>query len=422
MSKIVTFNDIVIKKEGLRRGPFGGDLKKEIFVEKTSSTYKVYEQGNVLNNDMSLGRYYITSEYFNNNMSRFEVLEGDYLISCSGVNYGAISYVDAADYEKGIINQALLRVRLNLNIIDPEYFYFLYNSYIVNIITSGNGDSTIPNFPPLSVIKEIRFPLPDLKTQKEAIKKLSKLKQYISVNEKQVNLMKKIINLTYSRWFEDYRYPGNEINGFKSKYSSYINDNTPKTWKQTFLFSNEIKKANKSIENFDGELIYLDTSSVENDVIIDRSNYVDYNNKPSRANLQMEENTIWFAKMQDTIKHIFAFENRKTYFKDYVISTGFSGLKPKNNEYVYYLACYINSRFFESSKDYKSSGTTQKAINDLNTGLIPIVLPDTKLINKFNNIVKPLFDNIYLLEEETYYFKEILEYGASKTFKRILKN
>ena len=39
MSKTLTFEDILNKKEGFLRGPFGGDLKKEIFVPKSENTF-----------------------------------------------------------------------------------------------------------------------------------------------------------------------------------------------------------------------------------------------------------------------------------------------------------------------------------------------------------------------------------------------
>ena len=101
MSK-VRFQDIVKQKDGFLRGPFGGDLKKDIFVEKSCDTYKVYEQGVVLNNDESIGRYYISNDYFKKKMYRFEVKPKDFLVSCSGVNYGAIHQL-SENIEKGVI-------------------------------------------------------------------------------------------------------------------------------------------------------------------------------------------------------------------------------------------------------------------------------------------------------------------------------
>ena len=115
------FEDIVLPQEGFLRGPFGSTLKKSLFIPKAEDTYKVYEQSVVLQEDKTLGKYYVSKEYFENNLSRFEVKSGDFLISCSGVNYGAI-YQLKGDIEKGVINQALLRVRINPNIVDENYF------------------------------------------------------------------------------------------------------------------------------------------------------------------------------------------------------------------------------------------------------------------------------------------------------------
>ena len=47
------FLDLLVKKDGLIKGPFGGDIKKSLFVEKGKDTYKVYEQGVILNNNFN---------------------------------------------------------------------------------------------------------------------------------------------------------------------------------------------------------------------------------------------------------------------------------------------------------------------------------------------------------------------------------
>ena len=140
MSKNFKFKDVVIDKRGFLRGPFGGDLKKEIFVKQSNDTYKVYEQGVVLNSDKSIGRYYISKEDYLAKLYKFSVEDKDFLISCSGVNMGAI-YQLKSPFEKGIINQALLRIRLNNDIIDDNYFYYLFKELISRRITI-----IVPNF------------------------------------------------------------------------------------------------------------------------------------------------------------------------------------------------------------------------------------------------------------------------------------
>ena len=147
------FGDIVLPN-GMIRGPFGSSLKKSIFVSKAVNTYKVYEQSVVLEQNKNAGKYYISKKYFENCLKRFEIKENDFLISCSGVNYGAI-YQIKGNFEQGVINQALLIVRVNPLIVDYDYFLYYFRTFIVKAITTGTGDSTIPNFPSVSVIKDI---------------------------------------------------------------------------------------------------------------------------------------------------------------------------------------------------------------------------------------------------------------------------
>ena len=92
------------------RGPFGSALKKEFFVEKDDSTYKVYEQKNAINKNAFIGTYYISKEMYKS-LSRFEVFPNDIIMSCSGT-IGEL-YVIPYEAERGIINQALLKFTLN---------------------------------------------------------------------------------------------------------------------------------------------------------------------------------------------------------------------------------------------------------------------------------------------------------------------
>lgn len=66
-----------------KKGPFGSALKKDIFVPKSDTTVKVYEQQNAINKDWHLERYFITEKYANK-LSGFRVEGGDIIVSCAG--------------------------------------------------------------------------------------------------------------------------------------------------------------------------------------------------------------------------------------------------------------------------------------------------------------------------------------------------
>ncbi|MGN1394559.1 MAG: restriction endonuclease subunit S [Succinivibrionaceae bacterium] len=176
------FKDICLDK-GFIRGPFGSSLKKSLFVPKGNDTYKVYEQCVPLEQNKDSGNYYISGEYFRKTLSRFEVKHNDFLVSCSGVNYGAIYHIKEP-FEKGVINQALLIIRINSSLVDYNYFKYLFRVLLSKSITVGTGDSTIPNFPSIDVIKDIDLQLPAIQVQKKIGRLLQVIEDKITINRK----------------------------------------------------------------------------------------------------------------------------------------------------------------------------------------------------------------------------------------------
>lgn len=150
----VTIEDIVKKeKYSIKRGPFGGALKKEIFV---SDGYLVYEQFHALNNDFSMARYFITEEKFQE-LKAFEVKSGDIIISCSGVYLGKLAIVPP-NIKKGIINQALLKISLDKDKMNNILFTYIFrNENFIHKFFGSNRGAGIPNFPPMKEFKKFKF-------------------------------------------------------------------------------------------------------------------------------------------------------------------------------------------------------------------------------------------------------------------------
>jgi len=155
------------------RGPFGGSLKKAIFVDKG---YAIYEQQHPINNQFDSFRYFITEDKFTE-MKRFEVFPHDLLMSCSGVTLGKIAIVPK-DSPKGIINQALLKITPK-NIIRKEFLKIVMESdYFQSILWDVSGGAAQPNVPSVKVIKDFLIPLPSLEEQDEFVDLVSKISSY----------------------------------------------------------------------------------------------------------------------------------------------------------------------------------------------------------------------------------------------------
>ena len=172
--EVKSIDQLVTKeRHSIKRGPFGGALKKEIFVQ---SGYLVYEQYHALNNDFSKERYFIAEDKYKE-LIAFKVLPKDIIISCSGVYLGKLAVVPD-NAKAGIINQALLKITLNENIMKNDFFVFHFSQQnFREKYFDANRGAGIPNFPPMSEFKRFPFICPPIHLQEEFAKKIELINQ-----------------------------------------------------------------------------------------------------------------------------------------------------------------------------------------------------------------------------------------------------
>lgn len=179
---IGTLSSIVLDNNGLVRGPFGGALKKEFFVSKG---YKVYEQRNAIYKSVDIGSYFINAEKYNE-LKRFEVQEKDFIVSCSGT-IGKI-YQIPLNSPKGVINQALLKIKLDSKKVSDYYFLSVFSSKeFQNKITDNSHGGAMPNLVGMDVFRNTLLKLPPIEEQKAIAKALSDTDELITSLEKLIS-------------------------------------------------------------------------------------------------------------------------------------------------------------------------------------------------------------------------------------------
>ena len=162
--------DILSNNEySIKRGPFGSSLKKEFFCSKG---IRVFEQYNPINNDPYWSRYYISESKYEE-LKAFTASSGDLLISCSGT-LGRIIELPR-DVEKGIINQALLKITLNPDKILNSFFIYLFRSPgMQKEILDNTIGTAIQNIASVKELKKIKISLPSIDEQKQIVKEIEK--------------------------------------------------------------------------------------------------------------------------------------------------------------------------------------------------------------------------------------------------------
>ncbi len=167
------------------RGPFGGALKKEIFI---SEGYAVYEQSHAIYGDFSNFRYFISEEKFNE-LKRFSVLPNDIIMSCSGT-MGKFAIVPENSKE-GVINQALLKLTVKsgyeVNFIKTT----LELPVNQNKLLSQSAGGAIKNVVEVAQIKEIPLLIPSIKEQNKIAACISSLNEFIVAESEKVTTLQK---------------------------------------------------------------------------------------------------------------------------------------------------------------------------------------------------------------------------------------
>jgi len=172
----------------MKRGPFGGSLKKEIFVMQG---YKVYEQKHAINGDFTIGKYFIDEKKYRE-MESFAIAPNDLLISCSGT-MGKIVIIPE-DAPKGVINQALLKITPKKDMMLPFYLKCILESEQVQqtYFQRTNG-AAIQNVGSMKVMKRIPIPLPPLKTQEKIVDEIELERELVEGNKRLIEIFEKKI-------------------------------------------------------------------------------------------------------------------------------------------------------------------------------------------------------------------------------------
>ena len=153
-----------------KKGPFGSALTKSMFVPKSNETIKVYEQKNAIQKNATLGEYYITKDYFERSLTGFEIFPNDIIVSCAGTI--GETYVMPNEMERGIINQALMRMRI-LELFPKDYFLLYFDYVLKKSSAKKSSGSAIKNIPPFDIFKEFLVAVPPIAEQKRILGKLN---------------------------------------------------------------------------------------------------------------------------------------------------------------------------------------------------------------------------------------------------------
>lgn len=209
------FEDLLNQHDGIRRGPFGSALKKEFFVKE--SDYVVYEQHNAIYDNYET-RYNITKEKFEE-LRKFQLNEGDFILSGAGT-IGKISRVPKG-IKPGVFNQALVRIKIDTNVMDSEYFLqWIRSDDMQRKLTDSNPGSAMVNLVPMSEVKNWDVLIPSIPEQQKIGDFFKNLDEMISLQQRKLEKTKSLKSAYLAEMFpaEGERVPKRRFAGFTGEW------------------------------------------------------------------------------------------------------------------------------------------------------------------------------------------------------------
>ena len=333
-------------------------------------------------------------------IKRYIVDSGDIILAIVGNTIGLVSLIGKS-LNKASLTENCVKL-IDLKSVKPEFiYYYLITEAGQNEIKSKIVGTSQPKLP-IYGVQDIKIPVPPLNEQDEIVSTLSSLDDKIEVNNQINKTLENMAQAIFKQWFVDFEFPNEDGEPYKSSGGEMVETELgmiPKGWEVGNLAESKLTNLVKTgITEFSGEKIYLATADVDKSNILSNTTKVTYNERPSRANMQPKENTVWFAKMKDSRKLIRVSRGSKDLIENYIFSTGFAGINVK--EGLNYIWSFICSNDFDIRKNNLCHGTTMQAINNSNISNIPLLLPNEEILKKYEDITDYLFESEYLRKKE----------------------
>lgn len=335
------------------------------------------------------GDFLHISQETHDKLKRSQLQAGDILFSMAGVYLGKTAILRQEDVPANT-NQAVAIIRVDQSKCNNEYvYYFLNIPEVVKTANTVSSQSAQPNIN-LTQIGQLIIKLPPVEAQERIVDILSAYDNLIDNNRKQTKLLEEAAQRLYKEWFIDLHFPGWE--------TTPIHDGIPEGWEMTTLGElidfNPKYTVPKAVQKRVFPMSSLSTTSM----------VLDY----TESSLSISVSGARFSNGDTLLARITpCLENGKTAYVDglqagevAIGSTEFTVMRSeKLNPYIVYLLARSSDFRKTAINSMTGSDGRQRAQVD-KLKLFPYLRPSQGVVDAFEHLAKPLFEQIYNLNKQ----------------------
>ena len=373
-------------------GPFGSQLHQSDYVEQGIPVVMPQDIDNRKVNYASIN--YVSNEDAIR-LERYKTIINDILYARRG---DVEKHAFIKEKDNGVLcGTGCLRVRITTSEVEPEFISFFLNREETRkwLVTHAVG-TNMPNLN-TDILSDVPIAYPLLEEQRRIVQVLNSFDEKIALNSAVNDNLEQQLMLLYDYWFTQFDFPDNDGNpyqtsGGKMVWNDTLKRNIPENWKVQSVISNCLSSIIKpGVEIFNTKT-YLATADVKG-TSISIGTIVDYDGRESRANMQPSINSVWFAKMKNSIKHLYLNKEMQPIISSSILSTGFCGLQCNEISFEY-IASYVSNAYFEIHKDMLAHGATQEAVNNDDLAGVHIIIPEDTVLRAYHETTQAIYAQI----------------------------
>ncbi len=354
--KEVRLGDLILD---IAAGPFGSNLPKSCF---TSSGFPIIDGANLKEFKVTDNITKFVSEEKARSLQRAIAKRGDVVVTISGT-VGQISYIPQTSvFTEYLVSQRQFRCTFDTSQVNVPYLVYYFHSYEGSnkILQFANQVGVPALSQPLKNFKNIHLKLPPIAEQRKIVAILSALDDKIEMNRRINARLEELAQTIFKSWFIDFAPFGGTM---------------PEDWKMGTLSDIIIVKYGKDHKKLqDGNVPVYGSGGIMR--FVDKSLYskesVLIPRKGTLNNIIYVDEPFWSV---DTMFY--------------------SEMKYENiAKYIFFVLSRLNFKSMNSGSAIPSMTT-----NILNA--LPIVIPNSSVLERFEKNISPIFSKIKSLSKES---------------------
>ena len=331
----------------------------------------------------------ITKADFEETHKRTMLEVDDILLTNSGT-IGRMAFVtDREATTKTTFQKSVAIIKPDKQKVLPRYLYYQLQNCVPQFINSSNGSAQKNLL--LSTMRTFQIEIEEnCEKQEKIANTLFAYDDLIENNQRQIKLLEEAAQRLYKEWFVDLRFPGHE--------NTKIVDGVPEGWnwcklEDAIQFDPKVTLTKERMKQFI-PMSALSTSSM----VLDESQFTE---TTSNSGSKFQNGDTLLARITPCL------ENGKTAYvsglkssEGAVGSTEYIVMRAKTiNAYMVYLLARTDD-FRQSAINSMSGSDGRQRVKSDKLKMLDYLHPTSELVEKFENVEKPIFEKIYRLSKQ----------------------